>query len=120
VLLIVNCKSIYGSDIVEMSGALKRMGHKIIVIGGPDDLFRDEIFRAESALLADQVAVSKLDTTESRRSIMLGLIDSKEAYLGEALVISDSPYDRAAADSLNIATVSPFDFNFQWVGEETE
>jgi hypothetical protein len=38
--------------------------------------------------------------------------------LQEALVISDDPRDRAAADSLNIATVSPFDFGFEWVGEE--
>lgn len=117
-LLIVNCKSIYGSDIPDLSEALKRMGHEIAVIGGPMDQAVGDIARARSMLNVDNSLLAELSTVESRRSVMLGLVDSKEAYFGETLVISDSPYDRAAADSLNIVTVSPFDFDLRWVGEE--
>ena len=113
-LLIVNCKSIYGSDIPELSDALKRMGHEIAVIGGPMDQAVGDIARARSILGTENSEVADMSTVESRRSIILGLVGVKE----EVLIVSDSPYDRAAADTLNIATVSPFDFDLRWVGEE--
>ncbi len=117
-LLLINCKSIYGSDLPEMSAVLKRLGHEMVVIGGPDDEARGEVERAKSVMALEKTAVSEFDTTVSRWRTMMGVVDGAEAYFGETLVVSDDPRDRAAADSLNIVTVSPFDFSFQWVGEE--
>ena len=119
-LLIVNCKAIYGTRMPEMSGALKRMGHDLIVFGGQDDLDRGEVYRAVSALRASEVTVADFDTTEARRWAMVGIIEDHEHGMREILVISDEPRDRAAAESLNIATVSPFDFDFEHLGEEPE
>jgi hypothetical protein len=101
-----------------MSDALQRMGHDLVVLGGPDDQARGEMLRAELAMRVDRSAVSESDTVEGRRWAIQGLVDDARAHFGEALVISDEPRDRAAADSLNITTVSPFDFGFEWVGEE--
>lgn len=117
-LLIVNCMAIYGTEIPQMSSALKRMGHEIVVLGGPGDFNRGEIARARYALAVEQSEVAVIDTVEGRRSTMQSLVDSAGAHFGEALVISDEPRDRAAADSLNITTVSPFDFDLEWVGEQ--
>ena len=119
-LLIVNCKAIYGTDIPVMSGVLQRMGHELVVLGGPDDQARGEILRAERAMRVERSAVSEIDNVEGRRWTIIGLVDDAGAHFGETLVISDEPRDRAAADSLNITTVSPFDFGFEWVGEEPE
>ena len=119
-LLIVNCMAIYGTEIPQMSSALKRMGHEIVVFGGPGDFNRGEIARARYALAVERSEVAKMDTVESRRWTIQGLVDNAGARFGEALVISDEPRDRAAADSLNITTVSPFDFGLEWVGEEIQ
>lgn len=116
-LLIVNCKSIYGTEIPQMSGTLKRMGHEIVVLGGPDDQARGEILRAEVAMQVDRAAVSESGTVEGRRWAMIDAIEGKK--MDDVLVISDEPRDRAAAESLNIATISPFDFGLEYLGEET-
>jgi hypothetical protein len=90
------------------------MGHEIAVIGGPMDQAVGDIARARSILGTENSEVAELSTVESRRSIIQGFVDDK----AEALVISDDPRDRVAADTLNIVTVSPFDFDLRWVGEE--
>ena len=119
-LLIVNCKAIYGTEIPMMSGSLKRMGHEIVVFGGPDDRARGEILRAERAMRVERSEVSESDTVEGRRWAMVDVMESYEHGLQEALVISDEPRDRAAAESLNLPTISPFDFGFEYLGEEPE
>ncbi len=88
--------------------------HEIAVIGGPMDQAVGDIARARSILGTENSEAAEVSTVESRRSTILGLVGVKE----EVLIVSDSPYDRAAADTLNIATVSPFDFDLRWGGEE--
>ncbi len=117
-LLIINCKSIYGSDLPEMSETLKRMGHEIVVFGGPMDRAAGDIARARSVFGVENSEVANMETVESRRWAMLACGYVAKDHPEATLVVSDNPSDRAAAASLNIVTVSPFDFNFQWVGEE--
>ncbi len=116
-LLILNCKSIYGTEIPQWASIIKRAGHKIAILGGPGDLERGDIMRAARITLADVRAVAEKEYTDSRK---WAILDAAAGFsLENTLLVSDDARDLAAADLLNLRTVSPFDFTMEQLGEST-
>ena len=114
-LLILNCRAICGTDIPQLAPAIKRAGHKIVILGGPGDLERGDIMRAEHATQADMRTVAEREFSDSRKWAITEVLEG----LGDvgALVVSEDARDLAAADLLEIPTISPFDFDISQLGE---
>jgi hypothetical protein len=114
-LLIFNCKSIYGTEIPFMAHDIKSLGHRLAVLGGPSDMAGGYMIRAQAALRCDAAVTSDEEHTGFRMTAMSEVMTEFEEP--KTLVISDDARDLAAADMLGVPTVSPFDFSLDHLGE---